>query len=125
MIIGVTGTLGAGKGSVAQFLVDKGFKHYSVRGFISEEIEKRGLEINRDNLVVIGNEMREKNSPSYIAERLYEMVQQDGANGVIESIRAPGEVDALRKKGKFILIALDANPRIRYERAVKRQSITD
>src|SRR3989344_8943028 len=125
MIIGVTGTLGAGKGTISHFLVERGFKHYSVRGFISNEIEKRGLEINRDNMVLVGNDLRMNHGPSHIVEKLYEMAQQEGANGVIESVRAVGEIEDLRKRGKFILIAVDANPRTRYERAVKRKSITD
>ena len=38
MIIGITGTLGAGKGAVVEFLKQKDFKHYSVRNFLIEEI---------------------------------------------------------------------------------------
>src|SRR3989344_3951257 len=42
MIIGVTGTNGAGKGTVVDYLVSKkGFKHYSAREFIVEEVIKR------------------------------------------------------------------------------------
>ena len=41
ILIGITGTLGAGKGTVVDFLIENyGFKHYSVRGFLTEEIEK-------------------------------------------------------------------------------------
>ena len=33
IIIGITGTLGAGKGTVVEYLKKKSFKHYSVRSF--------------------------------------------------------------------------------------------
>ena len=43
MIIGITGTDGAGKGSVVDYLVkEKGFVHYSGRGVIVEAIEAKG-----------------------------------------------------------------------------------
>jgi len=42
IIIGITGTLGAGKGTVVEYLQEKGFRHYSARGFITKEVEKRG-----------------------------------------------------------------------------------
>ncbi len=45
MIIGVTGTLAAGKGTIVKLLLEKNFKHYSVREFLIKEIEKRGLSI--------------------------------------------------------------------------------
>lgn len=125
MIIGVTGTLASGKGWIADFFVDKGFKHYSVRKFLTDGLEKRGLNPTRDNLVMLGNELRVKFSPSYIAEALYEEAKKDGGDCIIESIRTPGEAEALKKKGNFYLIAVDANVKLRHERAVSRMSETD
>lgn len=125
MIIGITGTLASGKGSVVDILKEKGFKHYSVREFLTKELKKINLEINRDNLVMIGNKLREENSPSYIAEELYEEARKEGGNCVIESLRAPGEVISLKKKGSFYLIAVDANVKLRYIRASSRMSETD
>lgn len=125
MIIGVTGTLGAGKGTISQLLIERGLRHYSVRDFISKEIEKRGLVVNRDNLVYVGNDLREKNSSSYIVEQVYELAKKDGGNCVIESFRTQGEIDALRKKDDFFLIAIDGNPGIRYSRISERASETD
>ncbi|MDD4847902.1 MAG: AAA family ATPase [Bacteroidales bacterium] len=125
-IIGITGTLGAGKGTIVDFLVHKkGFKHYSVRAFISREIVRRGLEVNRDNMVVVANDLRAKHTPSYIIDCLFDEAHINGENAIIESIRTPGEVVSLRKKENFILISVDADIRIRYERAVMRGSETD
>lgn len=126
VIIGITGTLGAGKGTVVEYLVEKkSFKHFSARAFIVEEIEKRGLENNRDNMVWIANELREKNSSSFIADELFKKALESGQNCIIESLRTVGEIESLRKKGKFILLAVDADPKIRYERIVKRLTTTD
>lgn len=125
MIIGITGTLAAGKGTIVEYLVKKGFKHYSVRNFLIEEIKRRNLIVNRDSMVFVANELRETNSPSYIAEKLYEIANREGGNCVIESLRTPGEVLSLKSKGDFYLFSVDANVKLRYERAVLRESETD
>ncbi|HDY86940.1 hypothetical protein LCGC14_1741610 [marine sediment metagenome] len=125
-IIGITGTLGAGKGTIVDYLVKQnGFKHYSVRAFLTDEINKRGLVVNRDSMVEVANELRTKNSPSYIVEQLYEQALIIGENCIIESLRTPGEVEALQNKGNFHLFAADAEPKIRYDRITGRGSETD
>jgi dephospho-CoA kinase len=126
IIIGITGTLGAGKGAVVDYLVNKkGFKHYSARAFITEEIERRGLPVNRDTMTEVSNDIRKKNSPAYIIEELHNIAELNGHNSVIESIRTPGEVEFLKSKGDFYLLSVDANPKTRYERISVRGSETD
>jgi len=61
----------------------------------------------------------------YVGEELYKRAAIAGGNAVLESIRTEGEVQALRAKGDFILLAIDADVRDRYERIVKRGTGTD
>lgn len=126
IIIGITGTLGAGKGTIVDFLVEqKGFEHFSVRAFLIEEIERRGLEVNRDSMTAVANDLRAQHSPAYIAEQLYAKAKASGKNSIIESLRTQGEVELLQAKGNFYLFAVDAKPKIRFERIQLRNSETD
>jgi dephospho-CoA kinase len=126
MIIGITGTLGAGKGTIVDFLVrEKGFVHYSVREFLTEELIKQGKDVNRDNMVIAANDLRRKHTPSYIVEQLFEKASRSQNNCIIESIRTPGEVDSLKNKGNFYLFAVDALSKLRYQRILLRNSETD
>ena len=125
-IIGITGTLGAGKGTIVDYLIQHyGYKHYSVRGYLTEEAQRRGMDINRDTFVVVANDLREKYGPSYITDELYKQAEAAGVNAIIESVRTPGEVESLRKNEHFLLFAVDADPKVRYDRVVLRNSETD
>lgn len=126
VIIGLTGTLGSGKGTVARYLVERhGFEHFSARDLISEEVKYRKLPIDRETLTFVANALRREHSPIFIVESLYSRAVKAGKNAVIESIRTPAEVTFLRASPDFYLFAVDADVRKRYERIRTRRSETD
>jgi dephospho-CoA kinase len=126
LIIGITGTNGSGKEEVAKLIVHrKNFIHLSVREFLRREVARRGFKSDRGAMREVANVLRHIYGPGYIVTQLYEIAQIMGKDAVIESIRNPGEIDALETKGTVCIIAVDADPQIRYERIRKRQSDTD
>jgi len=126
MIIGITGTDGAGKGAVVDYLVTKkGFVHYSSRALINTEIQLRGLPSSREQMRLVANDMRNTKGLDVIVTTALAKIKTEGVeNAVIESIRATKELETLHANGG-ILLAVDADQKKRYERISGRQSASD
>lgn len=125
MIIGITGSFGAGKGEVVEYLTTrKNFNHYSASEFITEEIERRKMNIDRNSMIEVANDLRAQYGPAYIIEALYLRAKAHGGDAVIESIRVKAEVERIKELGGIVL-GVDADSKIRYERAYARKSPKD
>lgn len=125
MILGITGSFGAGKGAAVDYLTtEKNFHHYSASGFITDEIKRRDLPVDRDSMILVANDLRAKHGPSYIIDSLYAQAEETGGDSVIESLRAIAEVRRIKELGGLVL-GIDAPAELRYERAFSRQSEKD
>src|SRR3989338_4393992 len=126
IIIGITGTLGAGKGTIAEYLTKKkGFAHFSATDFLIKEIKKRNLPINRNSMNKVANDLRAMHGPGYILEELYKEVAALDRNSVLEAVHTLGEIEVLRKHKGFYLFAIDADSKTRYLRISSRGSEKD
>lgn len=121
MIIGLTGANASGKGEAGSYLKSKGFEYYSLSDILREEAGAKGIEPSRENLIKLGNELREKNGPSVLADLAIKKIEAKNDRVVIDSIRNPFEIKALRKLNGFTLIGVDAPLKIRFKRAAARK----
>ncbi|MBI2144995.1 AAA family ATPase [Candidatus Woesearchaeota archaeon] len=127
MIIGLTGTYAAGKGTVAENLIGRGFQYYSLSDELRLLLREKGIMPTRDNLTKAGNALRKKHGAGFLAELVLKRVKgaPSVANAVVDSIRNVGEISALRELKDFCLVAVDAPVDVRYERARQRASVRD
>ena len=121
MIIGLTGSYGAGKDTIANYLKQKGFIYHSLSDILRDELTKLGKPITRENLINMGNEIRTKFGAAELALRTVSKIKGNSEDkALVLSIRNPDEVKALRGFQNFQMWFVDAPQKIRYERTVKR-----
>jgi len=120
IIIGLTGENCAGKGTVADYLAQKGFYYYSLSDVIREELAAEHKEITREALIAKGNELRRNFGPDVLAKRIIAKLLPD-RNYVVDSIRNPAEAKALLATGKTTLIYVTAGAKTRFERMKQRR----
>lgn len=126
IIIGITGTDGAGKGTVVEYLVSKkNFTHYSARVLFVSELEKQGLPTDRAHMREMANELRRMHGNDFLVRESLARAREKGdTHVIIESLRAMAEVETLRQEGG-IVFAVDADARVRYNRIRQRASESD
>lgn len=116
-LIGLTGPNGAGKGEAAEFLKAQGYAYFSLSDEIRDKLREEGKTASRDNMIEKGNALRKQFGPDILARLIMAKVR---GKAVIDSIRNMSEVDYLRGRGDFVLIAVDAPAEIRFERVKAR-----
>jgi len=77
------------------------------------------LEVTRQNLIKLGNQLRKKHGPGILAHRIAEKLKRD-QDYTIDSIRNPEEVKTLQKGTNFLLLNIDAPAKTRFDRMKKR-----
>ena len=122
--LGLAGTFASGKDTMANYLVaEHNFTHVSTGDLIRQEVKGRGQSVVRDNLVAVGNELREEFGSGVLVERAV-ADNISAAKLVISGIRAVGEGRAVKNNGGK-LVFLDAPVESRYIRLKDRGRIGD
>jgi len=120
MVIGLTGPNASGKGEAALYIKSKGFAYHSLSDILRGEAEAQGIEPLRENLIKLGNDLRRKNGPSVLACRAIKELSGAGSH-IVDSIRNPAEIEALRRVKGFLLVGIDAPVETRFKRGVERK----
>jgi len=124
VFLGIGGKNCAGKDTVAEYLIKKGFKYYSLSDEIREILNKEKIPITRENLIFYANEYRKKYGPDFFAKKVIQKIDKKN-NAVIVSIRNLAELQELKKLPFFYFIIIQADPKIRFERMLKRSRESD
>ena len=84
---------------------------------VRDAATREGLEHTRDNLIKTGVRLRSVGGPGALAE---EIMSRLTGRSVVDSIRNPGEVAALRTLSRFVLLGIDAPLSLRFQRSLER-----
>ena len=122
-IIGISGTNGAGKDTLAALRHEKeGAEHVSFSDILRRELVARGTPLERENLMNLSRQWRDESGDcGVLATRTFQRYLGDKAvtstlSGLsIVSVRHPDEARRIKEaNGKIFWI--DADPKLRYER---------
>jgi dephospho-CoA kinase len=102
---------------VASHLGRRGFALHSLSDIVREEAASRGFPPEREHLIRIGNDLRERHGAGVLAERI---VARVGSQDVVDSIRNPAEVAVLRRLPRFVLVGVRASTELRFARSLSR-----
>lgn len=126
-VIAVVGMMGSGKGTLVDYLTETlhAPKVY-FGGMVYEEIEKRGLDIVKDERAV-REDMRAIDGPAVLAKRAASKAQELLTNGsaavILDGVYSWSEDKYLRSEfgSDYISIAVVGSKPLRYERVVNRK----
>ncbi len=125
IILGLTGTAGSGKDTVADLMCEMFDMHnYSTSDYVRAVTrfifdQEPGFSPIRDQLFVVATALRELNQASTINMGVLQAKERGFERQIISGIRSVGEANAVRAAGGMI-IGVDADPTVRYERITAR-----
>lgn len=98
----------------------RAFEAYSLSDVIRDELAKAGFEETRERMIQTGRRLREEHGVAVLADRLSDRFS-GSSHYVIDSIRHPAEVEALRRRNeRFALLWVDAPLPLRFGRLRQR-----
>lgn len=127
-IIGLSGTNGSGKDTVGRILQEEyGYLFVSVTDILRDELLVESKPTERENMRELGDKWRREIGLSVLVDKAVEIFnsKKNAHEGlVVSSIRNVGEVEHIHELGG-IVIWVDADPKIRYQRVIARRRTDD
>jgi len=118
LVVGLTGMPGAGKSVFVEAAKTVGYVAVSMGDVIREETQKRGLELNPQNVGKVMLELRKEGGNNIIAEKCVPKIEAQGSSRiVIDGLRSLNEVEVFRASfAGFKLVAVHATSEARFTR---------
>ena len=119
-VVGLAGTNGSGKDTVAEFLKEEyGYYVVSATEMLEAELSKLDWPTDRTHKRKLGNQWRREQGLGVIVQRAVNEAKAAGFDKVVVgSLRNSGEADLVHELGGQVLW-IDADPKLRYERVKK------
>jgi len=127
VVVGIAGMPGAGKGVFRRAVQRMGYPVVTMGDEVREEVKRRNLKLTPENLGKVMLQLRETEGPAAVAKRCIPKLKKatEGIVGV-DGIRSLHEVKEFKKHfPNFILIAIHASPKTRYQRLFQRRRSDD
>jgi len=128
-VIAFSGMPFSGKSEAVKIAKDLKIPVVRMGDLVWEEVQRRELRINDENVGFVANEMREKNGADIWARKTVEKVKSFDQCSlvIIDGVRNADEMKTFQDElgQHFVLIAVDVKDDIRHERALLRNRADD
>ena len=124
-LVGIGGTDGSGKDTVAQMLVERhGWLYVSVTDMLRDELRKQNRTLSRENLRTLSAQWRREFGKAVLIDKALQKFGSRESHSelgglAIASLRHPVEADRVHELGGKV-VWTDGDPHIRYKRIVAR-----
>jgi len=121
-IIGIVGTQGSGKNYISEYIMSKyGGDHFTFSNFLSHVLAKMNIPKSRENMIKLSVGLRNEFGDDLFSHAIAsEALRSEAEIVLIDGIRRVGDLTAFRPMPNFTLIAVNADPKLRFERMKKR-----
>ena len=126
-IVGITGMPGSGKNTVREIVRGFGLPIVVMGDEVRAEAERRGLDPTPENLGKVMLQIRAEEGLGVLARRCIPKIKAlESPVVVVDGVRSMHEVREYRKEfPSFKIVAVDASPKTRFERLLKRGRTDD
>jgi dephospho-CoA kinase len=127
LVVGLAGMPGSGKSLVVETAQREGYAVVVMGDVVREETQKRGLELNPENLGKVMLELRRTGGNSIIAEKCIPRIKQkESGKVIVDGLRSLDEVEAFKARfPRFSLVGIHASPETRFNRLYRRRRNDD
>jgi dephospho-CoA kinase len=123
-IVSIVGMAGSGKSEVAKILERNGFSRIRFGDITDAEVKKRGLELNEANERHVREQLRKEHGMAAYAKLSLPGIDSrlKSADVVVDGLYSWEEYTLLKSRYNehFVVIAVHASPKVRYERLARR-----
>ncbi len=127
-VIGIAGNIGAGKGTITRYLIEKyGAEAVAYTNILKDVLDRLYLPNERQNLAGLAEALRNAFGKDILSRVLEQDIQKKEAELVVfDGIRKKAELDYFKNKiDDFIFVFVEAPLEVSYERLIKRGEKTD
>lgn len=127
LVLGFVGPIASGKDAAVNYIKQKmGAEVFGFSDVLKEILALMYLPADRDHLTKLSEILREAFGNDILAKNIVTKVNNAKASVVaVEGIRRSADIVNLRQHPNFHLISIEADPKIRYERLIKRTEKPD
>ena len=122
IIIGLVGTMASGKETVKKYLVEKyNAKDCRFSSILRDVLDRVAVPISRESLQKVSTILRATFGENLLAKAIAKDASKlDASIVVIDGVRRFTDIEHLNELPNFVLVKIDADPKIRYERMKTR-----